>query len=174
MAAPAHRMDAPTFIKDYGPSVAWIVAAVGWMISNHHANRREKRKEFRSEIDAIEKTVKSVSEKLAAYYRLPVNDPSLTTSELEIKILFKEIDLKWERLSKRSFWWWCSAIKSECGTSNERFYDHATGAYFESIARLPAADIGHHVHKLNFRALRFIENLHSLFLCEFDGIKPAK
>jgi hypothetical protein len=157
-------------IKDYGPAVAWLVAGIGWTISNNQANTREKRKEFRAEIDAAEKIVKSVVENASTYYKAQSRDNETQLLELDIKLLFEELSSKWERLKKRKF----VAASIECSDAAEyaleAFYDHVTGEYFESDTRLTGEGLNGMLQKNNLLAIRFIESLHKLFLREFDKL----
>ncbi len=163
-------MSIAEFLKDYGAPIAWGVAAVGWLISNHHANTREKRKEFRAEIDSIEKVVKELVGKLSCYFRAADRDDAAKALELDIKVLFRELDLKWERVSKRQKGGTLGLYVDPCKEKLESFFDYATGRYFETAERIPTEQIGAHVHDIHIRALLFTEALHSLFLKKFDGI----
>lgn len=158
------------WIKDYGPPVAWIVAAVGLIYNNHAANTREKRKEFRAEIDAIEKLLKDLVVKLSAYLKAAERDGAARALELEIKVLFKEIDLKWERLSKRQTGGELGLLIDPCSDALEQLFDHSTGTYFETSDRPEGDDLAAHLERIHLRSLVFTEALHSLFLKKFDGV----
>jgi hypothetical protein len=161
------------FLKDYGAPIAWIVAAIGWGISNHQANTREKRKEFRTEIDAIEKVSKDILTKFASYFKLQSRDESAITLELEIKVLFRELDFKWERISKRLHVDESGPYSKKCKKALEQYFDFATGRYFETSNRPPQDKIGFHLHEIHVHSLIFIESLHSLFLQKFDNVVDA-
>lgn len=163
-------MDLTTFLKDYGAPVAWILAAIGWFVSNSHANAREKRKEFRSEIDAIERVTKELLIKLSCYFQLAARDDTAKKAELEIKVLFREIDLKWARLSKRKKGGEFGLCYDACANSLEALFDNATGKYFETTEWVPSEHVQTHVQEIHVRALSFIETLHSLFLKKFDKL----
>jgi hypothetical protein len=163
-------MDLAGFLKDYGAPGAWIFAAIGWFISNRHANTREKRKEFRGEIEAIEKIIKLVSEKLSTYFKLQNRNDVAIALELEIKLLFKELDMKWDRLSKRDVPSSMGNYQLQCKTALERLFDFSTSQFFETSNRLPLNLIDEHIVGINIRALQFVEALHSLFLKKFDDI----
>jgi hypothetical protein len=157
-------------IKDFGPPVAWIVAIAGLIYNNRMANDREKRKEFRSEIDAIEKVTKDVVSKLTSYYKLFERDDSARTLEIEIKVLFREIDLKWDRLSRRQSGGALGLLVDPCNVRLEELYDHSTGKFFETTDRIPADQRNEFIQEIHVRALLYMEALHSLFLKKFDGI----
>jgi hypothetical protein len=157
-------------IKDYGPSVPWALAVAGLLYNNRTANHREKRKEFRAEIDSLEKVVKELSGKLTTYFRLSEHTADTKRSEAEIKVLFKELDFKWERLSKRQSGGTLGLLIDPCSQALESLFDQATGKYFESTDLIPPAEVDSHVSDLQIRSLIFVEALHSLFLKKFDGI----
>jgi hypothetical protein len=89
------------WIKNYGSTLAIVAAVIGWFVTSRQANDREKRKEFRAEIDAIEKVVEVLCEKLSSYYRSRERNDEAKLLELAIKALFKSLDLRVERLVKR-------------------------------------------------------------------------
>lgn len=158
------------FIKDYGPSVPWALAIGALFYNNNTANHREKRKEFRAEIDSIEKVIKELSGKLTLYFRLTERTADIKRSEAEIKVLFKELDLKWDRLSRRQSGGTLGLYLDPCSQALEALFDQATGQYFESADLIPPSDVDDHVADLQIRSLVFVESLHSLFLKKFDGI----
>lgn len=157
-------------IKDFGPPVAWIIAAVGLYVNNRAANVREQRKEFRSEIDSISGTVKEVIKKLAEYYALEARTPKAKSLELEIKVLLKEIDLKSDRISKRRFRNDVATVRANCQLAQERFFDGATSKYFESDDWQLAEVKSENFHQVNILGLHLIEAGHALFLKEFDNL----
>jgi hypothetical protein len=157
-------------IKDFGPPVAWIVAVSGFLYNNHTANHREKRKEFRSEIDAIEKVLKELVSKLNTYYKTEERDDAAKALEIDIKVYFRELDLKWDRIQRRQTGGTLGLLIDPCAQCLEDLYDHSTGKYFETADRLPRDQRGEFVQEIYVRALLFTEALHSLFLKKFDGI----
>lgn len=159
------------FLQSYGSPIAWLVAALGWGISNHHANLREKRKEFRAEIDTIEKVLKDLVAKLALYFKAPERDEAAKSLELEIKVLFRELDLKWDRVSRRQTGGTLGLYVDPCALQLEKLFDLATGQYFETVDRIPSTDIAAHTQDIYIHALLFTESLHTLFLMKFDKIK---
>lgn len=48
--------------------LGWIVTAMGWLVANFQANKREKRKELRAEIDRVILTVHGLLEAARQYY----------------------------------------------------------------------------------------------------------
>ncbi|MFB9242346.1 hypothetical protein IV454_16460 [Massilia antarctica] len=159
------------FIKDFGPAFAWIIAAVGWALTNRQANNREKRKEFRSEIDAIEETVQAVAKKTASYLRMRTRDKSALLLELEIVVLFQSIDIRCERLARRQTNGELGLYIDKVDTIKEDLYDFATGRYFETPKRIPQDELSARVQGIHTRAFLLVEALHSLFLMKFDKIR---
>lgn len=159
-----------TWIADYGPSVAWMIAAGGLIYNNWSANSREKRKEFRAEIDAVEKVIKDLVAKSGTYVRSVERDEASRVLELEIKVLFKEVDLKWDRLSRRQSGGELGLLIDPCSTALEQLFDHATGKYFETAERPVGDDLASYLEKTHVLSLTFIEALHSLFLKKFDNL----
>jgi hypothetical protein len=158
-------------IKDYGPSVTLVVAVIGLIYNNKTSNHREKRKEFRAEIDLIEKVVKEITSSLMTYLKKPARDDEAVSLEIEIKGKFQELFFRWERLKKRQSGGDLGLYMDPCDTNVEAFFDHCTGDYFEVGKRIPGDQISAHAQKAQVHALILVESLHSLFLMKFDGIK---
>jgi hypothetical protein len=137
------------FFKDYAPPIAWCVGVFGWGISNHHANLREKRKEYRGEIDAIEKTVKELTVKLTGYFEIERDNRERIMLGLDIKMRFKELDLKLERIVKRQSGGTLGLYIDDCKKAKEELFDHATGDYFESMNCIPSDKVNEHLQKVH-------------------------
>lgn len=161
------------FLKDFGPAFAWIIAAIGWTLSNYQANTREKRKEFRAEIVNIESTLSTVIDKLSTYFHMRKRDEAAKVLEIEIVGLFKSIDTQCERLAKRQKGGDLGLYVDEINAFREDFYDYATGRYFETAWRVPLKNLSTHVQGLHGKASLLVESLHTLFLAKFDGIKKV-
>lgn len=162
--------DLPNFLKNYGALIAWVFVVAGWLISNRQANNREKRKEYRAEIDAIEKQVRVVLDSLGKYFLLKNGSPESQNLELQIKVLFRDIDLRRERLEKRKNSTSVTKFINDSNNAFESFFDLATGHYFESSETIDPKLVDQHIHELNIFALVAVESLHSLFLKKFDDI----
>jgi hypothetical protein len=158
------------FIKDFAPPVAWIVAVCGFFYNNDTANKREKRKEFRSEIDAITVNIKDINKKMSEYYALESRDAKARSIETEVKILFREIDLKSGRLNKRKL----SGVnlskqKEVCQKHFDSLFELSTGNYFESDDWKSKQEKEDNFNRLNIEGLLLTEAMHSLFLDAFDN-----
>ena len=156
------------FLRDYGSPIAWAIAAVGWFISNHHANRRERRKEFRQEIDAITSILDGISSKFEKYYEFELRGKDALTLERKIKLLFKEIEYKKERIEKRKLSFKSRAELKKFLAKFEEFFDFSTGKYFESNDMLPEDRQQAQIETLHDKSQQVTESLHAVFLIEFD------
>lgn len=161
------------FVKNYGPAVAWVVAAIGWGITNFQANVREKRKELRSEIDALEKAIQSIADKMGAYLRRKEADASAAISELEILVLFQSVDRRIERIKKRQSGGTLGLYIDQIDREREQFYDFTTGKYFQTPVLLGEPELSERITEIHSRAQILIEALHSFFLMKFDKVRVS-
>lgn len=159
------------FLKNYGPALAWLIAAIGWGVNNAQANVREKRKELRSELDTLEKTIQSIAEKIGSYLRRTANDTSSGMWELEILVLFQSVDRRLERIKKRQSGGTLGLYLDRISLERERFFDFATGRYFQTPVLLVEPDLSARITDVHTHAQILIEALHSFFLMKFDGVK---
>lgn len=158
-------------IKDYGPPVAWALAFGSLFYNNKTSNHREKRKEFRAEIDVMEKVTKEIMTSLILYLKRPTRDDDAVSLEIEIKGKFQELFFRWDRLKKRQSGGDLGLYMDPCSKNIGALFDHCTGDYFEADNRIPGDKIAPHAHMAQACALTLIESLHSLFLMKFDGIR---
>ncbi|TSD59065.1 hypothetical protein FFI97_001665 [Variovorax sp. KBS0712] len=115
--------------KDALITVGWLLAAAGWVISNFQANKREKRKETRSEVDAICKAAAEVVANCRVYYSaLPSNDED-DTRAAEIAFEVHRIVKRTERLRGR-----VSSFE-EAVVAVGSFYEAVTAEPFQSKSR---------------------------------------
>ncbi|WP_162989574.1 hypothetical protein [Comamonas sp. lk] len=114
--------------KDHLVVVAWLLVVVGWFLNNSQSNLREKRKETRSEIDAICKKASELADSCREYYTKPV-DPQNDVSESS-KIAFEvyRIVSRVERLNGR--------VKRCDGSPFEKSVK-CCGVFFEAITSDP-------------------------------------
>lgn len=143
---------------------------IGWFVTNAQADKREKRKEFRAEIDAIEKILDGLMVKLAEYYRSVDRDDAAKLAELEIKAMFQSIDLRCERLAKRQSGGELGLFIDPINALREELYDQGTGGYFESATRMAADLQPEFVLSLRYKSMALVEALHALHLKKYDGI----
>lgn len=160
-------MSIASVIKDYGPAVPWILVAGGWIISNIQANRRELRKEVRSEIVEIEAIIKAVGKELRTYYGTePATDKSHEHA-LNIKVSMKELDGRFDRLFSRNLGQFPTDPPLSMQDAREAFFDAVTGAKFESATRPKGDELRLILAKQHTAGLTLVEGLHSAFLQEF-------
>lgn len=163
-------MDAD-FLKTYGPSIAWAVAAVGWFVTNRQSNTREKRKEVRGEIDALEELIQSIAEKMAVYLRTTSDDAPASIIALEIVVIFQAVDQRIERLKKRQKGGELGLYFDKIEGERENFFDLATRTYFQTPDRLAEPKLSEHIVEIYSFSFILIEALHSYFLMKFDGTR---
>lgn len=118
-----------TKYKDGLITVGWLLAALGWVITNRQANQREKRKETRSEVDAICKAAAEVFQKAKKYY---ASDPA--DSEEEARVA--EISFEVKRILRRTQTLHTRTKKFEGAIlASAEFFDVVTGEPFASKSR---------------------------------------
>lgn len=49
-------------------TVTWVLAIIGWYVTNHHSNKREYRKEVRLNIDKVTDEIESLLKSSHTYY----------------------------------------------------------------------------------------------------------
>lgn len=167
------RLSVVEFIKNYGPALAWVVAALGWAVTNRQANTREKRKELRSEIDALEKAIQSIAEKMAVYLRRKAEDATAAVSELEIIVLFQSVDRRIERIKKRQSGGTLGLYIDRIDKEREQLFDLSTGEYFQTPALLEEPLLSQRITEIHSQAQILIEALHSFFLMKFDNVRST-
>jgi hypothetical protein len=118
-----------TKFKDALITVGWLVAAIGWMVTNNQANKREKRKETRSEVDAICKAAIEVISKCRKYYSNLPSDQDDNTRIAEISFEIKRILRRIQTLHKRT------PKFSDAIVAGAEFFDVITSDPFASKSR---------------------------------------
>lgn len=126
-------MAAPEWITDYkdlAVAMGWLVTMSGWFVSNGSANKREKRKEARTEIDACAKMAYEVLSLCREYLS---SDPGADTCSLlaaKIRFELQRLFLRVERIEKKY------PQFELCNAAGE-LLDSATGGDFDSSTRKP-------------------------------------
>lgn len=90
-----------TKYKDALITVTWVVAALGWIVTNRQSNTREKRKETRAEVDVICKAAAEILVACRAYYG---DDPASETDDTrsaQIAFDVKRVLSRTQRLSRK-------------------------------------------------------------------------
>ncbi|WP_146193389.1 hypothetical protein [Corticimicrobacter populi] len=160
-------MDLSTWLKDYGPAIAWAVAAAGWLVSSRQANKRERRKEIRTDIATISASINEVLKHVES--TLSAKTPSdRDIAYLSITTTLRDIDMQLERLLGRRYKTSCEIYRTSCRTSSENFFDCASG---DKVLH-PSEDV--HIKREVFlethqQAMLLIHLMHELFLHEFES-----
>jgi len=146
--------------KDVLITVGWLIAAVGWLVSNHQGNQREKRKETRSEVDAICKAAAELITKCRTYY---ASDPSDNEDDIrvaEIAFEVKRILIRTERLNRR------------VGKFKKAVY--ACGDFFDQVTQEPFASKGRPKLHVGSKIIQDIEaSVHNLIDNLEEGFTEA-
>lgn len=118
-----------TTYKDLLIAISWIFVVSGWLVSSRQANDRERRKETRTEIDAICKAAIDIVDKCRKYYGVANEDSDDQRRVAEIYFEMKRFLIRAERLSRRvpSF----SSAVLACGD----FWDLVTEEPFDAPSR---------------------------------------
>lgn len=134
-----------TKYKDALITVGWLFAALGWVITNRQANQREKRKETRSEVDAICKAAAEIIQKSRKYY---ANSPA--DSEEEARVA--EISFEVKRILRRT-----QTLHNRTKKFGEAIL--ASAELFDVVTGEPFASKGRGVHKPGSPLLTKIEGV---------------
>ena len=119
-----------TKYKDALITVGWLLAALGWVVSNFQANQREKRKETRSEVDAICKAATEIIHKCRKYYGSQPTDPEEQARTAEISFDVKRILRRIQTLNTRTPKFQSAIV------AGAEFFDVVTGEPFASKNRI--------------------------------------
>lgn len=157
------------FLKSYGASVAWLVAAIGWIVGNVQANRRERRKELRSEIEDVARLVKDVATETKKFYRSTPGSPEHVECVVTVQALVREIDVRIERLKRGGLAYFSAALRDATASAQERYFDETTGGSFGTSARPSGANLTNVLLRHHAAGLALIESLHAQFSREFNG-----
>ena len=121
-----------SWLKDYQPLITigisvigWLLISYGWYITNKHNNKRESRKELRSELDRIVSELEMLREKALQYYTTSARGSEKLA--FEIKTSQETLLVKIQDLSKRHPEFSCNDLVD--------FIDVVTGGDFESKTR---------------------------------------
>lgn len=162
-------MSNSTWIRDYGPALAWFVVAIGWYINNRQSNRREKRKEIRADITEISKSIDNAL--IGLNDALSLDRPHTSSLPgipyLKITTCLREIDLQLERLLLRKYSDSCRIHIDKTRDAFEEFFDIISGDdVTDPDLTLGKKDIFR--LRAHNSAYVFLDELHKLFLSEFD------
>ena len=149
-----------TKYKDALVTVGWSVVALGWLITNWQANKREKRKESRAEVEAICKAASEVILKSRKYYSCLPSDDEDDVRAAEIAFEVKRILIRTERLNRRAPHF-TSAV-------------FACGEFFDCVTEQPFASKNREKHGPGSQTLQKIEmSVHNLIDKLEEGFSAA-
>jgi hypothetical protein len=109
--------------------VGWLLTALGWLVANGQANRRESRKEYRGAVDALETDV----DRLLEAYREYLTELKAVENEQARLRVHAEIN----RL-RRHVISLATDVGPELVRAYEDLFEAITGGVFESRVRQPA------------------------------------
>jgi hypothetical protein len=124
------------FVTSYGSLVFWAIAIVGWGVANTSANRRECRKELRSDVDAACALTEKIADLFSTYCQTQPNTAESASSEVRLKLMFKDLGMQLHRLSQRKRFYIRQILKLDASQqAMDKFYVSVTGGNFESSDR---------------------------------------
>lgn len=118
--------------KDVLIGVGWLLTIVGWLVSSRQANKREERKEIRSEVDACCRTTAELLAKTRKYYAMASAPDSEAVTGAEIRFDLQRLFVRVERLER---------IYPQFDVMNAggELLDSITGGDFEVVTRVACA-----------------------------------
>ncbi len=61
-------------LSSFAPAITWIIVIAGWLVVNSQHNRRETRKEIRSNLDSIISNIEDLENSAISYHTTACND----------------------------------------------------------------------------------------------------
>jgi hypothetical protein len=139
------------------------------MVANLQANRRERRKEVRGEIEDIAKLVKEVASESKKFYKSEPASPDHFESVMTIQALVKEIELRIDRLRRGGLSYFSEQLRAATAQAQERYFDQTTGGSFGGNSRPTGATLATILLRQHAAGMALIESLHTQFGREFQG-----
>lgn len=158
------------FIRDFGPAIAWFVAAVGWLVSGFQATKRERRKEVRDEIAEVSELIASILKDLSEYHPLASTDPQASLLVYKIQSAFHRLDARIALLGLRKTVFRRSLLALDPVISaSTAFFDDTTGGQFGSVGKpvYTSVEVADHLHRQSCLGYRIASELHEAFLKRF-------
>jgi len=118
-----------TKYRDALITITWVVAALGWIVTNRQSNTREKRKETRAEVDVICKAAAEILVACRAYYADGPGSENDDTRSAQIAFDVKRVLSRTQRLSRK-----VKAFESAVPAGDE-FFEAVTQEPFQSKSR---------------------------------------
>lgn len=156
------------FLNLYGSPIAWIVAAIGWGVAKHHANRLEERKEIRSEIEEACDLVVSTIEMVREYRETAPTSVQSVGYEIRIKHSLEDLSLRLARLAQRKDPWRHVLDLKDSEAQFGRFFDAVSGGDFESQDRKRGDEDRFVFLQASKRGLSLNDSLRRAFLSAFQ------
>jgi hypothetical protein len=110
--------------------VAAVMVAIGWLVVEKHARRREKRADLRSAVLSLSDAVSEVRKASLAFYGLHGNDPQATSLAATIRAKIASLSDQLAILKS-------AGLDIDTDELLKRFRQSVTGGDFESLDRQP-------------------------------------
>ena len=147
-------------VKDLLIAGGWLFTIFGWLVSNAQANRREKRKEARAEVDACIKLLAELVTKSRDYYGEAAANPQSKSRGSEIRFELQRLIARVERLERKHAQF---DVTGACG----ELMDSISGDPFESADRQALAADADLLLRIESAAHVLIEQLEDGFIKAF-------
>lgn len=108
--------------------ITWAFVVLGWIWNESRNRDRENRKETRSQIDALTKSIDDLSEQGMSYYTTDISEDT-SKVEAQIKVKIRRLLFAANVIS--------SKLKISLEKEISRFEESLTGGTFESSDRVP-------------------------------------
>ena len=141
--------------------VAWVLVAVGWIVSNYQGNARESRKETKAEVDACCKTASDLLDKSRRFFSREGSEAACIPEAADIKFGLRRLMTRMDRLSKQR-----RTFSHIMGIASEMF-EVISGDDFESVSRTAYSANSDRLLKVEETTHRLIDTLETAFAREF-------
>lgn len=151
--------------KDHLVVVAWLLVVIGWFFNNHQSNQRERRKETRSEIDAICRNVSELSKNCRDYYSSPIGENDISESSkiaFEVYRIVSRVERLNQRINRCDGRPFKEAVKC-CGV----FFDSVTSDPFKSSSRKALSPDSEFILNIEEATHRLMDSLEDGFTIAF-------
>lgn len=139
--------------SDWLPWAAPVVTVLGWMVANHQANKRERRKELRSLLDSARRQLVELTAKARQYL---AEDRRSDEVEADIKALLGLLEVDLERVPGYK-------DDTELVRAVARFADAATGGGFESSDKRASGPASAEAQELAAACVNLLGNMERRF-----------
>lgn len=146
--------------KDILIAGGWFFTIIGWGVSNSQANKREKRKEVRAEVDACSKLAAELLVKARRYFASASSDSTSKGVAAEIRFELQRLLTRVERLEGK---YPAFEVIGACG----ELMDSISGDPFESASRQELAADSDLLLKIESDIHCLIDQMEAGFVKEF-------